>query len=255
MRIELTAVLAAALLASAAPALADAASAFRDGNWAQAAAMGGTEATPASLLLAGRATLSIAAYETRDKARAMQLIDSAEKDFDAALAKAPGSAEAQLQKAIAIGYRAKLTRSPGLGKETRRRMEAVKAAHPDMAFAWAAVAGWHGGAIATLGRFTAGLVLGAHNPDFESGFAQAVKLDPGNPVHRTYFAQQLLDLDAGNAARAAQQLNGIATLATHDGFEALLKRQGIALAAVLKAGDAKAAQALARRQQPFGNLG
>ena len=247
--------IAALLLASASPALADAATAFRDGNWPAAIAEGRVEATPASLLLAGRAQLSVAAYQTSGKARALELIALAERDFDAALAKAPANAEAQLQKAIAIGYRAKLLKSRGLGKETKARMEAVKAAHPDMALAWGAVAGWHGGAVATLGSFIAGVALGAKAKEAETGFAQAVRLDPNSPVHRTFYALTLMDLDAGNAARAAQVLQPIATLPARDGFEALLKRQGIQLLAALKAGDGKAAQALARRLQPFGGLG
>ena len=81
--------IAALLLASAAPALADAASVFRDGNWPAAIAEGRVEATPASLLLAGRAQLSVAAYQTSGKARALELIALAERDFDATLTKAP----------------------------------------------------------------------------------------------------------------------------------------------------------------------
>ncbi len=246
--------IAALLLATAAPALADAAAAFRDGNWPATISEGRAEATPASLILAGRAQLSVAAYQTTDRAKALDLVGTAEKDFDAALAKAPGNVEAQLQKAIAIGYRAKLTKSRTLGKETRARMEAVKAAHPDLALAWAAVAGWHGGAVATLGSFIAGVALGAHAKDAETGFLQAIKLDPNNPVHRTYYAATLLDLDAGNAARAAQVLAPIAALPVHDGFDGLLKKQGIQLLAAIKAGNATAAQALARRLQPFGGL-
>jgi hypothetical protein len=245
---------AAAVAALAAPAFGDALTAFRDGQWQAAVTQGEAEATPASLVLAGRAILTIAGYETRDRDKAMSLIDQAEADFDKALAKAPNSAEAQLQKAIAIGYRAKLTKSPGLGKDTRRRMEAVRTANPNMALAWAAVGGWHCGAIATLGSFMASAVLGARGEDCDSGFAQALKLDPGNPVHRAYYAQSLLAIDRDNSARAAQVLAPIGGLAARDGFEAIAKRQGVALLQAIKSGDSKAAQTLARQQQPFGLL-
>lgn len=246
--------LAALLLANAAAAFADAAQSFHDGNWAQTIAQGRAEATPAALVLAGRAQLNIAAYQTTDKARALELIATAEKDFDAALVKAPNSADAQIEKAIAIGYHAKLTRSPGLGKETKKRMEAVKAAHPDMALAWAAVGGWHGGAVATLGSFLASTFLGAHAKDAEADFAQAIKLDPTNPVHRTYYAMTLLDIDSANAAKAAAVLAPLPGLPTKDGFDALMKKQGLQLAAALKAGDAAAAQMLARKLQPFAGM-
>lgn len=247
--------LATLLLATAQPVLATAADAFHDGKWASAIAQGHAEATPAALVLAGRAQLAIACYETRDKARALDLLALAERDFDLALARAPASVEAQIQKAIAIGYRAKLTKSPGLARDARKRFEAVRAAHPNFATGWAAVAGWHGGSIATLGSFLAGTVLGAKSGEVDKGFAQAIRLEPNNPVHRLFYAHTLLDLDAGNAAKAAGVLQGLDRLPAEDGFAALLRAQGVALAAAIRAGDAKAAQALARRQAPFGTIG
>ncbi len=243
------------LLGVASPAFADAAASFHDGKWAAVVTQGRAEATPASLIFAGRAGLAMAAYDTRDKAKALQLITAAEADFDSALAKSPANADAQLQKGVAIGYRAKLTKSPGLGKDARRRFEAVRAAHPDMALAWAAVAGWHGGAIATLGNFMAGTIMGAKAGEVDSGFGRALKLDPTNPVQRTVYAMTLLDLNDGNAGKAATVLQGIGQMPAPDAYEALLRAQGVQLAASLKAGNAKAAQALARRLQAFGGLG
>lgn len=243
-----------AALAAATPALADAAAAFRDGKWPAAITQGRAEATPASLVAAGRAQLAIAAYETRDKAQALALVERAEKDFDAALAKNPRDIAAQMQKAVAIGYRAKLTKSPGLGKDARQRFEAVRAAHPENGLAWSAVGGWHGGAIATLGNFMASTVLGAKSAEIDRNFGQALKLEPNNPGFRTIYAMTLLDIDRNNAAKAATILNGVGTMPTSDGFDALLRAQGAQLAAALKAGDTKAAQALARRLQAFGTL-
>ncbi len=239
-------------LPAPAPALADAAAAFRDGRFAAAITQGRAEATSASLVLAGRAQLAVAAYDTRSKARALELVGSAEKDFDAALARAPNNVEAQLQKAIVIGYRAKLTRSPGLGKESRQRFEAVRDAHPDVATAWAGIGGWHGSAVATLGSFMANMALGAKASAVAPAFDKAIQLDPNNPIHRVIYAETLLDLDKGNAGKAAAVLQNIGQLPARDGFEALLRGQGVAIAAALKAGDAVAAQATARRLQPFG---
>ncbi len=254
MKTPVKTVLATLLLLSASPALADAAGAFRDGKWASAIAQGRAEATPAALVLAGRAGLAVACYEIRDRTRALELLALAERDFDAALAKAPSSSEAQLQKAIVIGYRAKLTKSAGLARDTRKRFEAVRAAQPGLANAYSAIAGWHGGSIATLGSFLAGTVLGARSAEVDKGFAQAIRLEPNNPVHRLFYAHTLLDLDARNAARAATVLQGLDRLPAQDGFEGLLRAQGVALAAAIRSGDAKAAQALARRQAPFGTL-
>jgi hypothetical protein len=247
--------IAALLLGAASPAFADAAAAFRDGQWPVAVKAGRAEATVDSLILAGRAQLALAAYSTRNKARAIEMIGAAEKDIDAALAKAPANVEAQLQKAVVVGYHAKLTRSPGLAKESRRRFEAVRAAHPDSALAWSGIAGWHGGAVATLGGFMASMAMGAKAAEVDPGFRQAIKLDPTNPIHRTVYAMTLLDLDSKNAAKAAAVLQGIGQVPANDAYEAFVRAQGVQLLAAVQAGDAGAAQTLARRLQAFGTLG
>lgn len=247
--------IAALLLGAATPAFADAAASFRDGKWSAAIAQGRAEASFASLVLAGRAALVQAAYGTTEKAKALELIASAERDFEAALLKSPGNADALFQKSVATGYRAKLTTSPGLGKESRRGFEAYRTARPNDALGWSAIAGWHGGAIATLGGFMAGTVLGAKKAEVESGFSQAIKLEPTNPVHRVFFAQTLLDLDTDNALKAAATLQGVGRLPARDGYEAMVRAQGVQIAAALQAGDVKAAQALSRRLSAFGTLG
>ena len=244
----------ALLLGSAAPAWADAASSFRDGKWAAVVTQGRAEATAPSLVLAGRAALVQAAYQTSDKAAALALVGAAERDFDAALVKAPGSLDALFQKGVAVGYRAKLTKSPGLGKEALARFKALRAAHPENSLGWAAVAGWNAGAISTLGSFMAKTVLGAKPDEVEPGFAKAIKLEPTNPVQRTVYALTMMDLDKGNAAKVATALQGVGQLPARDGYEAFMRAQGVQLAAALKAGDAKAAQGLARRLMAFGSL-
>lgn len=247
------ALLALALVAGS-PAHAAAEDAFRAGRWAEAVREGRTEATAQSLIYAGRANLWLAGYETRDKVRAEALIAAAEKDFDAALAKTPNDPEAQLQKAVAIGYRAKLAQSPGLAKDCRDRFVAVRDAHPDNALAWSALAGWHGASIASLGGFMAGVVLGAKASAFEEGYQKVFALEPRNPAYRTLYALTLLDLTPKNADKAAAALKNIESLPAADAFERALRKQGAELARSLARGDAKAAQALARRLSAFGTL-
>lgn len=246
--------IAALLLAIAAPANAAAVDAFRTGDWAVAVRDGRAENTVDSLVLAGRAQLSIAGYQTADKDRALTLVAAAERDFDAALARAPGNVDAQLQKAVTIGYRAQLTRGVGLAKDVRRRFEAIRAAHPDNSLAWGALGGWHGGAVAAVGSFVASAILGAKKSEMERCYGQAMKLAPSLPSTRVFFAITLLDLDADNAARAAGLLKGLDGLPAADGFEAMLKRQGLELAGVLARGDKTAAQASARKMKAFGRI-
>jgi len=246
--------LSALLLIIAMPANAAAIDAFRSGDWAAAVREGRAENDAGGLILAGRAQLSIAGYQTADKERALAQVAAAEADFDKALAREPGNVQAQLQKAVAIAYRAQLTRGISLAKDVRRRFETILAAHPDNSLAWGALGGWHGGAVATVGSFLAGTALGAKKSEMERCYAQALRLSPGLPSTRVFFAITLLDLDPGNATRAAGMLKGLDTLPANDGFEALLKRQGLELAAVLARGDAKAAQATARRLKAFSRI-
>ena len=247
-------VVALLLSVTAQPALAASLELFREGRFADAASAGRAEATPASLVLAGRSTLTIASFQVTDKAKATAMVEAAERDFDAALAKAPNNLEAALQKATAIGYRAKLTQSRGLAKETRTRFEAVLAKEPNNGLAWASVAGWHAGSVATLGRFVAGAVLGAKLDTAIRDFDTALAKDPKNPVHRVFYAFSLLDLDPANAPKAAALLREAGGLPARDGFEALLKRNTAQVLPLLDRGDVKAAQAQARRLLPFGTV-
>lgn len=253
---RLIAVVAAAVmaLAAAAPALASATSLFHDGRFAEAATAGRAENTAASLILAGRATLVIASFDTVDRDQAKTLVNQADHDFDAALALAPGSEEAALMKAQSTGYRGKLMKSPGLTKETRQRIEAVLAKDPNNALAWSSLAGWHAGAVATVGKFLAATLLGASTKvalaDFETGLAK----DPKNPAQYAFYALSLLDLGGDNAPRAQALLQTLARLPARDAYEAQLKREAARVVPLLAAGDVAGARTLAKRLLPFGTL-
>lgn len=246
--------LAAVLLLTSTSAFASAATLFRDGRFAEAAGAGRSEGTAPSLVLAGRATLIIASFDTTDRDRAKTLVDQADHDFDAALQIAPNDLDAQLQKATAVGYRAKLSKSPGLGKETRARMEAVLARDPSNGLAWASLGGWHAGAVATIGKFIAGTVLGANTKVAVTDFETALVRDPKNPVHPAFYGLTLLDLSADNAPRALQVLQMAARDPARDAYEGLLKKAVAQVIPLLTAGDVKGAQTLARRLLPFGKL-
>lgn len=242
------------VLLAAAPAFASAASLFREGRFTEAATAGRAENTAPSLVFAGRAALIVASFDTTDRDRAKALIDAADHDFDAALALAPSSVDAALMKAQSVGYRGKLSKSPGLAKETRARIEAVLARDPNNGIAWSSLAGWHAGAVTTLGKFLAGTVLGASSKvaiaDFETGLAK----DPRNPVQYAFYGLTLLDLSTDNGARATELLQTVARLPARDAYEGLLKRETAQVLPLLTSGDVKGAQTLARRLLPFGKL-
>ena len=60
------------------------------------------------------------------------LIAAAERDFDAVLARDPRNSDAELQKAVAIAYRAQLNRGISLAKDVRLRFEALRAAQASL---------------------------------------------------------------------------------------------------------------------------
>jgi len=246
--------LAALMLLTSTTAFASAATLFHDGRFTEAAGAGRAEGTAPSLVIAGRATLIVASFDTADRDRAKTLVDQADHDFDAALQLAPNDLDVQLQKATAVGYRSKLSKSPGLGKEARSRMEAVLARDPSNGLAWASLGGWHAGAVATLGKFLAGTVLGANTKVAIADFEAALAKDPKNPVHPAFYGLSLLDLSPDNAPRALQVLQMAARDPARDAYEGLLKKAVAQVVPLLTAGDVKGAQTLARKLLPFGKL-
>ncbi|MFN7177477.1 MAG: hypothetical protein ACK4MX_11390, partial [Thermaurantiacus sp.] len=173
------ALLLASLLAAAPAAhAADAEALFAQGRFADAVAAGSSAQSAAALIAAGRAASTEAAWRAPDRARAEALLEQAEALFDRALKLEPRNTDAVLQRAITVGYRAKLRNSPGLARQARRGMEQVIERNPRDALAHAALGGWHGEAVATLGRFVAGTALGANRQGFEQSFERAMALDP-----------------------------------------------------------------------------
>ena len=246
--------MAAMLLATSSVASADSAALFREGKFAEAAAAGAKEGTPAAEVLAARSLLAIAAYRTSDKSRALALIDQAGKLASSAMAGNARNVDALLQSAIAVGYRAKLTNSPGDGKMARKMMEQARAIDPSNPLAWASLGGWHGESIATLGGFLAGTMLGAKRGEFAKAFDKALTLDRTSPAYPAFYAFTLLALDADNAPRAKELLTRAVALPAADGFEALLKAKAALVLPLLQKGDVAGARALSKKQGAFGLL-
>lgn len=238
-----------------APAQASAAAAaFDAGRFAEAATLGRREGTAASLTVAGRAQATVAVFQTADRKAARDGLLAAERDFDAALALQPGKPDALLQKAITIGYRAKLENSPGLAKAARRNFEAILARRPNDALALGAMGGWHGEAVAALGKFLAGTALGAKEGDAKRFYEKALAAPGADPVVPVFYATTLLNLSAGNAERAKGLLQRAVRGSAGDGFERLMQAHARAILKPLEAGDVAAARATAKRLAPLGTL-
>ena len=243
-----------ALLGLSAPSLADTASLFRDGRFAEAGQAGVKEGTPDALVLAARSVLAVAAYRTTDKARALQLSEQAVRLADSALARRADDPAALLQKGIALGYVAKLERSPGRARAARKLMDRARRLAPEDPLAWAALGGWHGESVATLGGFLAGTALGARKSESIKAFEAALAKGADGAVVPTFYAFTLLALDAEYALRAKALLSQAVRATPRDGFELLLKRQAEQVLPLLQKNDVAGARALAKRLQPFGTL-
>lgn len=248
-------ILAAVIVATPVAASADAASSFAAGKWQQAITEGRAENTPASLVLAGRATLAIAGYQARDKDAAKAAIDAAEKDFDRAIAKAPNSLDARTNKAIATGYRAKIDKSPGEGKDARNQMQAVLAKDPYFALANAALGAWHGGAVATIGSFLASTLLGANRKDMDRFLTLAMTREPREIVHPVTYAFTLLDIGEDSLPKATALLRTAVALPVQDAYDGQNHKAAVQVLALLEAKDVKGARALVKKLEPFNNVG
>jgi len=254
IRTGLRATLLLALLASAAVQAGAAADAFAAGRFAQAVAAGRAENTPEGRIIAGRALGIQAAWLTDDGAKAESLLRQSEAELAQVLKADPKNVDALLQHGIVVGYRAKLGRSPGLAKQARQAFNAVLARQPDDPLALAALGGWHGESVATLGSFIAGTALGAKKAESIRYFDKAMARNPAGPAVPTFYAFTLLALDAGNAPAARALLARADKAAATDGMETLLQRNARDVLALLANGDPTAARALAKRRSPLGAL-
>ncbi|MEO0501587.1 MAG: hypothetical protein AAF205_13730 [Pseudomonadota bacterium] len=224
---------------------------FMKGQFAAAADAAREAGTPESLALAARSTLVIAAYEVDTKKKALQLIDEALADADAALALKPGHVGATLQKAIGTGYRAQLTHSAGGAKRARRLMEYAARQEPDNPLAQVSLGGWHSGAIGRLGRFMGSTLLGAKRDKALAAFDRAVMLDDEDPIYTTFYAIGLVDM---GMEEETAKLRELLTLAANgppamDGFERLVRARAREMLAAV--GDEDALEEITAASRPF----
>lgn len=208
--------LAAALLAAAALPLAPASAA----QPYLALAAGGMRAASADTLAQqAQDKLVRAAYRTAEKDQALALLDDALATAERALRAEPASESAQLQKGLALGYRAKLTRSQSDAREAREILRGLVTDNPRSALGWAALGGWHGEAVTNMGSFLARAMVGAKTDSAMESFRRAYRLDPDDPVIRTMYAINAIGLKEEDSAAEIRAL--LAPVAAGSGGGAL----------------------------------
>ena len=219
----------------------------------------------AALLLAGSSTavmaatprdiLTAAAFQSRDKASALQQLAAAQAAAEAALQANPKDREAATVRAMAIGYRAKVARSRADAVEAKRQFDALAASDPRDPQAQLVIAGWHLDAVYDVGRMMAGAVLGAKSATGLAALDRAVAL--GGAQHAAYPAIASLmriRLDPTDIARARQLAEAAVAAPATTTLDKIMQRSATAILVPLRAGDGKAASVLAVQLLPFAKL-
>ena len=209
---------------------------------------------PASALAeSGREQLTQTAFAARDRTVALAQIASVEAATAASLARAPGDSEAQMTRAMAVSYRAKLTHSRSDALTAKAQFEALAAKNPRDAEAQAALGAWHLNAIEALGGFTARAALGARKATGLAALDRAIALGGGRALFPGLAALLRLATDPSDAAAPAL-LDAASRGATPTPLDHLIQRRAVQMATVVKSGDTKLIQALAKRLLPLGQF-
>lgn len=201
-----------------------------------------------------RELLMVAAFQTTDKKRALALIQQAITAADKTLAVRPADREANLQRGVAIGYRAKLTRNASDAKTARGIFEALARQNPRDPEAQIVIAGWHLDSIDELGSFMARTALGARTQSGDAALKQAVKLGGERAVYPGIAALMEIRKSPENVAQARQYAEAAAAYPAPTQLDIQMKRAAISILPALRANNGKAAAALARKLLPFGKL-
>ncbi|WP_404710940.1 hypothetical protein [Sphingomonas sp. MMS24-J13] len=201
-----------------------------------------------------REMLTHAAFQTTDKNAALAEVKRAIAAAAAQLAANPADYEAQMQHAAGIGYRAKLTRNAGDAKMSRRLFDGLAAANPRDPEAQMLIAGWNLDAIADLGSLLASAGLGAKKGVGTSALDRAVAMGRNRAFFPGIAALMRIRLDPHDVAGARLLAESAASLDAPTPLDRIAKRSAEALLIPLRAGDGKAAAALARQLLPFGRV-
>jgi hypothetical protein len=200
-----------------------------------------------------RELLTSAAFQARDKQTALASINQSEAGASAQLARSPNDREAATTRAIALGYKAKLTHSRSEALAARKLFEELAAANPRDPEAIMAVGTWHMDSIGELGGFIAGMALGAHKGVGVAAMDRAVALGGNRAMFSGLAALSRLAIDPKDKGgrRLAEAASHGTTPTTLD---QIMQRSAAAILVPLRSGDSRAVQALAKQLLPLGRL-
>jgi len=200
-----------------------------------------------------RETLTSAAFQARDKAKALAQIADAQTALAAILARTPGDREALKMRAMALGYRAKLMRSRSDALAARKAFDALVDADPHDPEALAAIGSWHIDAVSQLGGLIARAALGADKRSGLSALDRSVALGGKRAFFTGLAALLRASLDPGDA-QVRPLAEATLRNATPTALDIFMQRAATALLVPVRANDRKATQALAKLWLPLGRV-
>nr|WP_159830743.1 hypothetical protein [Novosphingobium sp. TCA1] len=209
---------------------------------------------PAALADTPRELLTTAAFQAPDKKKALALIGQAIAESDRILVARPGDHEATLQRAIAVGYRAKLTRSRTDARASLAVFQRLAAQNPRDAEAQMVIAGWHLDAIDQLGGLVARTVLGAKAEAGEAALSRALTLGGNRAFYPGLAALMRIRKDEGEVAQARRLAETAAAAPAPTALDAQMKRAALSILPSLRANDGNSAARLSRKLLPFGKI-
>ncbi|WP_277969419.1 hypothetical protein [Sphingomonas echinoides] len=210
-------------------------------------------AIPASAAESSRETLTQTAFVASDRDRALRQIATVEATAIATLMRSPGDVEAQLTRAMATSYRAKLTNSRSDALAAKAQFEAITARNPRDAEAQAALGAWHLSAVKSLGGLVARGALGARKVAGLDALDRAVALGGPRALFPGLAALLRLAIDPGDPV-GASLAEAAARGSTPTALDRILQRRAAQLIGPLKNRDPRAVQALANRLLPLGQF-
>ena len=202
-----------------------------------------------------REDIARTAFLATDKKVATAEIEAAIKQADALLAADPKDLEAVLQRGVAIGYRAKLTKNAGDAKLSRVIFEGLAKADPRNPEYHLAVASWHLDSVDQLGGLIAGAALGAKKAIGEAELDKAVALGRDRAFILGAAALLRIRADDNDLLRTRQLAEAAIKAPAPTGIDRVMKRAAQIILPALVAGNGALAGKQARTLLPFGKLG
>lgn len=217
-----------------------------------AAMIAGLGSMPA-VAQSARDILTQASFSDGDEASALRRVTAAYTAAGVTLARKPDDHEAQLMRATALGYRAKLTGNRADAISARHQFEAMVAQNPRDAEAQLALGAWHVGAVKKLGTIVGRAAVGAQRSVGLASLDRAVALGGDRALFTGLSALLRLELDPrdprGRALAETAARGGVTTP-----IDRILQRAATMILTPLRTGDTQATRKLASQLLPFGRF-